>query len=394
MPTATLLTSDLPADTVQLADPAEPQALLAHLRTAAAVPGPLLIALVGVLTADRRRRQLHLALARTRPDNARYTALPWSWLATELRDRPVGSTTVLADLVADKDAWAVLTETGDAALTADVPLWGQVSPPGTDGETIAAPYTRALVELLRRSTGRSTLADLHLLAVSNARLSDQARVLGSSADVHDVHEAYDARDIAGAGPMDPPARTPPPTEPPALAVVPLLVGPPVLSFPLRAAQPPRDAEPVRQRSMDELLTASAQACRAGDLGGARRLAREAEEQAARAGGAGSAQAVAAREARAHLAHQSGDLTAAATLWRDAAEDRLALQVPDDPQVQAAVDNAHACWARIADPEIAADLGPALLALRRKVPGPDGRALLAAERTLERLLRDQPGHWDG
>lgn len=114
------------------------------------------------------------------------------------------------------------------------------------------------------------------------------------------------------------------------------------------------------------------------------MAGEAEEQAAWAGGSGSAPAVAAREARAHLARLGGDLAAAAELWRGAAEDRLALQAPDAPEVRAAVDNAHACWARIADRRAAVDQGPALLALRRRVPGPGGRGLLAAERQLERV----------
>ncbi|QMU70756.1 hypothetical protein [Streptacidiphilus sp. P02-A3a] len=341
VPTAALLASELPADIVQLVDPAEPQALLGYLRTAAAVPGPLLLALVGVLTADRRQHELHLALGRTRPDNVRYTGLPWSWLATELGRRPAGSTTVLADLVADKDAWAVLGARGGAALTADVPLWGQVSPPDTDIETVATPYTRALVDLLRRSTGRSTLADLHLLAVSTARLPERALALSA---------AHAAAAVGAAVPVP----------------------------------PPRDAAP--EPGTAELLAASAAACQAGDLEAARRLAREAEQQAARAGGSGSAPAVAAREARAHLARLGGDLAAAAELWRGAAEDRLVLQAPDAPEVRAAVDNAHACWAGITDRRAAADQGPALLALRRRVPGPEGRGLLAAERQLERVRR--------
>jgi len=342
VPAGALLAGDVPADTVQLIDPAEPQALLAYLRTAAAVPGPLLLALVGGLTADRRRGELHLSLARTRPENARYTAMPWSWLASELGHRPAGSTTVLADLVADKHAWAVLSANGSAGLTTGLPLWGQVSPPDMSGDTVATPYTRALVDLLRRSTGRSTLAELHLLAVSTARLPEQALVLGSA-------------DAAAPLPS---------------ASVPDVV--------------PYDGVPRPHRSLEELLAASAAACQAGDLDAARRLAREAEERAAWSGGSGSAPAVAAREARAHLARLGGDLAAAAELWRDAAEDRLALQDPDDPEVRAAVDNAHACWARITDPRAAADQGPALLALRRKVPGPDGRGLLAAERQLERV----------
>jgi hypothetical protein len=439
VPTTALLASDLPADTVQLADPAEPQALLAYLRSAAAVTGPLLLALVGVLTADRRQRQPHLALARTRPDNARYTALPWAWLAAELRDRPAGSTTVLVDLVADKEAWGVLAETGSEPLTAGLPLWGQVSPPDTGGDTVAAPYTRALVDLLRRSTGRSTLADLHQLAVSNAGLPERALVLGSryvpfasggtpggtpgGAPVAGPVDAFAKPPRPAAGiprPAVTPARPvpalaaaaapPPPVPVPAAALVPpgaaaraagaTLLGPPVLVLPSPSPAPSPasspssspasapSAAPGPRQSVDALLAASAEACRAGDLEAARRLARGAEEQATWAGGSGSAPAVAAREARAHLAHQSGDLTAATELWRDAAEDRLALQQPDDPQVRAAVDNAHACWARIADPTAAAELGPALVALRRRVPGPGGRALLAAERQLERLQRDR------
>ena len=377
VPTAALLASDLPADTVQLVDPTEPQAVLGYLRSAAAVPGPLLLALVGVLTADRRQRELHLALGRTRRDNARYTGLPWSWLASELRRRPAGSTTVLADLVADKEAWAVLGADGSTALTVGLPLWGQVSPPGTDIETVAAPYTRALADLLRRATGRSTLADLHLLAVSTARLPEQALMLSAA---HDAVVGLPGGPGGSGGPGGPGAAG-------AFGAFGVGAG--------GAVPLPRDAVPEAGagaagsepgRGLAELLAASAAACQAGDLEAARRLAGEAEEQAAWAGGSGSAPAVAAREARAHLARLGGDLAAAAELWRGAAEDRLVLQAPDAPEVRAAVDNAHACWARIADRRAAVDQGPALLALRRRVPGPEGRGLLAAERQLERARR--------
>jgi hypothetical protein len=366
VPTAALLGGDLPADTVQLADPAEPQAVLGYLRTAAAAAGPLLVALVGALTADRRQGQLHLALGRTRPENARYTALPWSWLAVELGQRPPGSTTVLADLVADKDAWNVLGASGDGVLTAGVPLWGQVSPPKTVGDSIAAPYTRALVDLLRRTTGRSTLADLHQLAASSARLPERAVVLSS---------AYTPAGFAPVQAHQAPVPVP--------VTVPLPVPAPAAAAAAWASAPAGfgGGRPQQRGSTQELLAASAAACQAGDLDTARRLARQAEEAAVRGTGPHSAPAVVAREARAHLAHLGGDPAAAAELWRAAAEDRLVLQTPDEVEVRAAVDNAHACWARVLDRRTAADLGPGLLALRRKVPGAGGRGLRAAERRL-------------
>ena len=366
-PTAALLGGDIPADIVQLADPAEPQALLAYLRTAAAATGPLLVALVGQLTADRRQQEPHLALARTRPENARYTGMPWNWLVTELGQRPPGSTTVLADLVADKDAWNALGAAGGVALTTGVPLWGQVSPPNTVGESIAAPYTRALVDLLRSSTGRSTLADLHQLAITTARLPDRAVVLSSTFRPRPP--------VTPATPFVPPPVVLPPVVPPPVV-------PPGLSRSAAAG-----GLPGPRGSSADLLAASAAACQAGDLATAVRLACQSEDLASAAGGPHSAPAVAAREARAHLAHLSGDPVVATELWRDAAEDRLARQDPDHPEVQSAVDNAHACWARVADPVAAADLGPALLALRRKVPGTDGRGLRAAERRLLQVQRN-------
>ncbi|RAG80386.1 hypothetical protein DN069_38385, partial [Streptacidiphilus pinicola] len=161
LPPETLLGSPIPASVLQLADPADPQLLLAQLQAASVTPGPVLVALVGQLTADRRRKELHLALARTSRDNTRYTALPWAWLGDQLRQRPVGTTTVLADLVADPEAWAVLQQQGPEALTAGLPLLGQVSPPGTTGDGYAPPYTRALVDQPRRAQPGTRPAALH-----------------------------------------------------------------------------------------------------------------------------------------------------------------------------------------------------------------------------------------
>ncbi|KOG87501.1 hypothetical protein ADK38_25080, partial [Streptomyces varsoviensis] len=67
--------------------------------------GPLLLYLAGHLQLDRKQQLPHLALARTTASTVRYTGLPWHWLAAELRERPPGSTTVLADLVAEEAVW-------------------------------------------------------------------------------------------------------------------------------------------------------------------------------------------------------------------------------------------------------------------------------------------------
>src|SRR5690348_6815347 len=75
VPSELLLGSRVPADTVTLVDPREPQAVVGRLRTAARTPGPLFLYLAGQLCADRRRGELHLALAETVPLSIRYSAL-------------------------------------------------------------------------------------------------------------------------------------------------------------------------------------------------------------------------------------------------------------------------------------------------------------------------------
>ncbi|MEK8171446.1 hypothetical protein NKH77_24535 [Streptomyces sp. M19] len=75
-------------------------------------PGPVLVYLAGQLVFDTKQQLPHLALARTTPRTARYSALPWHWLAAELGQRPAESTTVLVDLVADETAWPRLSGPG------------------------------------------------------------------------------------------------------------------------------------------------------------------------------------------------------------------------------------------------------------------------------------------
>ncbi|WP_052070189.1 hypothetical protein [Streptacidiphilus albus] len=398
LPTSALLGSAVPADTVQLADPADPQLVLAHLRRAAATPGPLVLVLVGCLTVDHRHHEPHLALARSRPENARYTALPWAWLAHEFRDRPPGSTRVLADLVADKDAWALLASAGPAVLTGPLPVWGQVSPPETVGETLATPYVHALVELLRH-VGDRPLFDVHRQAVASAGLPAGALPLGTDpADAPvPVRSAQPVavRPVVTAPAMGVPvaaAPAPAPVPVPAQAVAavppmpcapPPTAVPPTVSVPALAAAPPTVSVP-EPAAADDPLAAIGAALGSGDLEQAKALALAAEEQAVRTAGPRSPRAIQAREARAHLAHLSHDESLAAELWRDSAEDRLTFQGPDDAEVRAAVDNAHACWSRVQERRSSIELAPGILALRRKVPGAGSSGLRAAERRLQRI----------
>ncbi|MFD9714412.1 hypothetical protein ACFWBR_41325 [Streptomyces sp. NPDC060006] len=186
VPVPVLLNSTLPADLVHLDGVNDQNTLLLRLRTAAATPGPLLVYLSGRLTVDRKGHRFHLASTGTSTSNTRYTALPWEWLHNELRGRPAGWTTLLLDLVADKGAWAELRELGSMpAVNADT--YGTISPPGFPGADGASPYTRQLVEQLRRNPDRPSAPRLHALTVAAAGIPPGALVLPAAPEI----EAYD-----------------------------------------------------------------------------------------------------------------------------------------------------------------------------------------------------------
>ncbi|MFJ2561281.1 MULTISPECIES: hypothetical protein [unclassified Streptomyces] len=186
VPVPVLLNSALPADLVHLDGVRDQNTLLLRLRTAAATPGPLLVYLSGRLTVDRKGRRFHLASTGTNASNTRYTALPWEWVATELRSRPAGWTTLLLDLVADKGAWAELQELGTLpAVNADT--YGVVSPPGFPGTDGTSPYTHQIVEQLRRNPDRPAAPRLHALTVAAAGIPPGALVLPAAPQI----EAYD-----------------------------------------------------------------------------------------------------------------------------------------------------------------------------------------------------------
>ncbi|NIY66487.1 hypothetical protein SMALB_4510, partial [Streptomyces malaysiensis] len=200
VPPAALLGTPGGASVVQLVDPVDPQTVLTHLRTAAAHPGPVLVHLAGQLTLDAKQRLPHLALARTTPRTARYTALPWHWLAAELGGRPPGSTVVVADLVADETAWQPLRAAGPSALAAGLTLYGTVAPAPPKRETATPDYSRAFAGLLRAAAERPPLALLHQRAAMEAGLGTGPELLLDGAGPGEPYPAPDAAPAPGAAP--------------------------------------------------------------------------------------------------------------------------------------------------------------------------------------------------
>ena len=202
VPPAALLGTPGGASVVQLVDPADPQTVLTHLRTAAAHPGPVLIYLAGQLTLDHKQRLPHLALARTTPRTARYTALPWHWLAAELAQRPPGSTTVLADLVADETAWPRLSDgrLPVGTLAAGLTLYGTIAPAPPKRQLAAPVYSRALAGLLRGGAGSPPFALLHQQAAAEAGLgAGPGLLLGAPVEGYAAYEASGAYGARGQG---------------------------------------------------------------------------------------------------------------------------------------------------------------------------------------------------
>ncbi|MFB6837972.1 hypothetical protein [Streptomyces sp. NPDC056361] len=317
-----VLTGTTTATVVELADPLDPQTVLTRLRAAAASPGPLVVCLAGQLHLDRRQELPHLALARTTPATLRYTALPWHWLAGELGVRRPGTTTVVADLVADPDVWQRLTAVPELLHLGPGPLlYGRVTPAPRRGEPATPDYLRAWAELWR----------------SGARLP---------------HATLHAEAAAGTAPATAESRFLAPAPPPAAVV-------------------PDDPHPA--------ILAAAMAGRHGE---AAAVAAAWEHEALRRHGPHSPEAVHWTEVRADLARLAGEPARSCELWLAAAEARLALrQRPDDPDVEGAVDRAHHQWEQITDPARARALGPTLVTLRHRVPGRQPGALAALTRRM-------------
>ncbi|PGH47718.1 hypothetical protein [Streptomyces sp. Ru87] len=432
-----ILAGTAAASVVELVEPADPQVVLTRLRVAAAVPGPLLVHLIGQLTLDRKQQLPHVALARTTPATARYTALPWHWLSAELQHRRPGTTTVLADLVADPAAWARLPALGVAGAD----LYGVVAPPPGRRDDLAEPlYSRAVADLLRPAARRPPVADLHALAVSRAQLSPEVRFLTlpgtpaggttpapaqvpaqpgaqAPAPAQSAAQAPAQAQPAARSPEQAPARSArePAAQPPGRAAdtgasastpEPRQATPPIPAPPARphdtagsvpertagtaAAPVPRQATPPRpayppaetQQQPPDPHPAILAAAHAGRHGEAAAMAAAWEQYALRNHGPSSVEAGHWLEVRADLARLAGDFARSCELWMAAASARLGRGEPADAaDVVAAVDRAHHCWEQLGEPGVSGGLAQQLLPLRRRVPGPRPGAVEALERRI-------------
>ena len=393
VPPATLVDTPVPVDVVQLVNPCDPQGVLAHLRTAARTPGPLLVYLTGQLTADRKNHQIHLALGRTSGPTVRYTALPWDWLRAELAIRRPGTTTVLAELFADREAWAQLAGHRER-LGGGFAVWGTVAPPPGKHDFNVEPtgYTRALAELLRRSPARPRLAELHAMAAGQAHLAAGALVFANDVPRQSMPAAP-----APAAPAVPAAMPAPPSPVRAPQAAETQSGAP------KHCDGPGDnpRTPSQRRPLDPQPTSTRQpkpnpraeirdALRAGRHAEAAALAASWEQQVLGALGPKAPEMVHVIEAQAQIAFEAGELERATERWIAAAEASLGSHSPDHPDAVNAVNNAHYVWQKLDDSAVAKRLGPNLVELRRRVPGPNGRDLKAARVRLE-MLDAAPGN---
>ncbi|GAA2431765.1 hypothetical protein [Streptomyces macrosporus] len=389
VPTPVLLGSSLPTDLVHLDGVHDPNSVLLRLRAAVAASGPVLLYLSGRLTADRRQNELHLALTGTTAGAVRYTALPWSWLRTELRSRPSGTTVVFVDLAADKHAWARLRNRPDA-LGEHLPVCGVVLPPGLAGTDGVSPYTRHLVEQLHQQPTRPGNGHLHAATVAAAALPPGTLVVPRTGQLTAVPEptepGTDAR--RPATPVrEQPAQPPRPPRPPA--------PPQPDAAPRTAHGTPSDAgrastaslpavpqqSPVPEADPRPIIWETAQAGRHNE---AAAMAAAWEQHAMRRYGPNSAEATHWAEIRADLARIAENYPLATRLWIAAARSRLALQAHDAPEVLAAAQGAHYCWQHVEDADTARELGPELITLLRQLPALDPRHVPVAQRRLNSL----------
>lgn len=349
------------ASVVELADPLDPQTVLTRLRAAAMAPGPLTVYLVGQLLLDRRQRLQHVALARTTAATVRYTGFPWHWIAQELRLRPPGSTTVIADLHADTDSWQQLAQR-PLDVGTGVALYGRIAPPPGRRAVATPSYMKALATVLR-SGHRPPLPDLHQhVAAQTAEEGATGSVL-LSAGTADAFPAGGFGGIRNLAPI-PVQHVPMPTP---YAPMPAQHTP----MPAQQQGSTSDAAPSTAPRTDgaDPHAAITKAVEAGRHGEAAAMAAAWEQEALRTHGPSSPEVVHWMEVRGHLAIFAKDPGRSCEIWLAVVSTRLtAGQAPDSPDVEAAADLAHHQWEQVRDPGTVRELGPALVTLRRRVPG--------------------------
>ncbi|MEU8886191.1 hypothetical protein [Streptomyces hydrogenans] len=244
-----VLTGTATATLVELADPVDPQTVLTRLRAAAQSPGPLVLYLAGQLHLDRRQQLPHLALARSTSAALRYTALPWHWLAEAAASRPAGTTTVVADLVADPEAWTRLAAAPDLLRLVPAPtLYARVGAPPRRGDLAAPDYLRAWADQWRAGA-RPSFAALHAEAAART-LSPQCLFLATGgetaapavAEPRSVGAAV-AVSVPGAGPAPVPGPAPAPVSGPVPVPVSAPVSAPV-AVPAQVVSAPAASAPA------------------------------------------------------------------------------------------------------------------------------------------------------
>lgn len=351
VPADVLLGCEAPADTVCLEGMRDPNTVLARLRAAVAATGPLFVYVSGRLTADRRGRRLFVALAGTTAGSVRYTSLPWEWLVGELRSRTGGVTTVVVDLVADKEAWPLVGESGTLpglAELAAVQVFGVVCGPDVPaGDGGVSGYTRQWIDQLRRAPVRPSDVEVHVLAAGSAGLAPGTLVVPSAREL-------EMRRVPAPVPLHP--RLEP--------------------GPVAAVKAGEAEEDPRARLHALALE--------GRHGEADALARAWERGVVERWGRASAEAVRCAEIRADLARMAGDFVSATRLWLYAGRARLEWQGADTAEVCDAAAGALYCWTQVKDRAGALEAGPELVGLLRTLPLPDPGHLTLAERRLETL----------
>ncbi|MFJ6866896.1 hypothetical protein ACIQRS_22275 [Streptomyces termitum] len=247
-----VLTGTATATLVELADPVDPQTVLTRLRAAAQSPGPFALYLAGQLHLDRRQRLPHLALARSTSAALRYTALPWHWLVDAVAGRAPGTTTVVADLAADADAWACLATTPHLLDPGPRPaLYARVTAPPRRGDLTDPAYLRAWAEQWRAGA-RPSFPALHAEAAARTG-SPRTLFLAPTGGAVPAPEAVrppapEARPVPEAAPAPveaPKTRTPAPAPAvPAPAEVQKVPAPAAVEAPKVLAPAPAPAVPA------------------------------------------------------------------------------------------------------------------------------------------------------
>jgi hypothetical protein len=283
--------------------------------------------------------------------------LPWHWLASELKLRRPGTTTVVTDMVAAPEAWEQLRTEG-LVLGYGIRVYGRITPPPPRRQIAEPAYLKAFATTWRSGIN-PPLAQLHEQAAAQAG-PDDALFLA-------IEHTADPSPATSA--LQVPSR--PQQEP---APVPM------------APAPMSESTEVAE---EDPLPAIFAAAHAGRHGEAASLAAMWEGWALRTFGPGSVQAIHWLEVRADLARLAGDPARSCELWMAAANARLTRQqAPDNPAVEDAVNRAHHQWQELRDQQRARELGPPLVSLRRHVPGRRSGAVEAVQRRLE-LLHSMP-----